>query len=102
MAAIGPPIGPGPGVERPCICLSNGDGTCPQQWMTSLAECFSRTFSHEVAINDPFKGGFITRSHASELPWVQLEISRAPFMSNAEKHLRVLAAFQEWLRKSTR
>ena len=99
MAAKGPPIDPGPGVERPWICLSNGEGTCQQEWIESLAECFSRAFGHDVAINDPFKGGFITRTHANELPWMQLELSRAPFMSNTEKHLRLLSALQEWCRQ---
>jgi formiminoglutamase len=98
MAAKGPPIGSGSGVERPWVCLSNGDGTCSQEWIESLAECFAQTFNHDVSINDPFTGGFITRSHASELPWVQLELSRAPFMSNHEKHVRILSALQEWCR----
>lgn len=38
--------------------------------------------------------GFITRAHASELPWVQLELSRASFMANEQKHLRNLSALQ--------
>lgn len=29
MAAVGPPVGPDPGLERPAACLSNADGTCP-------------------------------------------------------------------------
>jgi formiminoglutamase len=99
MAAVGPPIGPGAGIERPWVCLSNGEETCPRAWIESLAICFARAFEHEVAINDPFLGGFIVRSHARELPWVQLEISRAPFMSNEEKHLRVLGAMREWCRR---
>lgn len=101
MATKGPPIGPGPGIERPWVCLSNGDGTCPQEWIESLAKCFARAFDHDVAINDPFKGGYIIRSHANELPWVQLELSRAAFMSNDEKHLRVLSALQEWCEQFT-
>ena len=95
-AAKGPPIGPGPGVERPWICLSNGDGTCPEDWIESLADCFARAFGCDVAVNDPFEGGYIIRSHASELSWVQLELSRAPFMPKQEKHERVLAALRDW------
>ncbi|UCC30070.1 MAG: N-formylglutamate amidohydrolase [Phycisphaerales bacterium] len=98
MVAKGPPIGPGPGVERPWICLSNGERTCPQEWIESLAACFSRALDHDVTINEPFKGGYIIQSHSSELPWIQLEMSRAPFMSNEEKHLRVLSALQDWCR----
>ena len=29
MVAFGPPVAPDPGAERPWVCLSNGDGTCP-------------------------------------------------------------------------
>ncbi|UCF34343.1 MAG: N-formylglutamate amidohydrolase [Phycisphaerales bacterium] len=101
MAAKGPPIGPGPGIERPWICLCNGEGTCPQDWFGALAGCLARAFDHEVNINDPFKGGYIIRAHARELPWVQLELSRAPFMSNDEKRRRVWAALQDWCTRQT-
>ena len=75
MLAVGPPIGPGPGLPRPHVCLGNADGTCPQ-----------------VTHNDPFRGGHITRTHAAEMPWVQIELSRGPFLANAEKRARVLRA----------
>lgn len=97
MAAKGPPIGPDPDVERPAICLSNGEGTCPEEWIFSLADCLRRGIDGEVRINDPFKGGFITRSHASELPWIQLEFSRAPFLTNQEKRARLLEALEVWI-----
>ena len=97
MAATGPPVGPDPGVERPWACLSNGEGTtCPQDWIVSLKECFEEGFGPNVRINDPFKGGFITRSHAVELPWIQVELSRGPFMSNRKKRRAVLHAIQRW------
>jgi N-formylglutamate amidohydrolase len=96
MAAHGPPVGPDPGQERPWVCLSNGDGTCPREWMDALAGCFTRVFGREPSINRPFKGGYITRTHAAEMPWVQLELSRAPFMSLPEKRERVLSAFRCW------
>jgi len=96
MAAIGPPIGPGAGVERPAVCLSNADGTCPAEWLESMARCFERAFEREITINDPFRGGHIIRAHAAELPWIQVELSRAPFLSNPEKRQRVLAALSEW------
>ena len=97
MAATGPPVGPDPGVERPWVCLSNGEGTtCPPDWIVSLKECFEKGFGPNVRINDPFKGGFITRSHAVELPWIQVELSRGPFMSNRKKRLAVLHAIQRW------
>jgi N-formylglutamate amidohydrolase len=96
MAERGPPIGPGPGIERPWICLSNADGACPQEWLESMAKCFRSAFGQEVALNSPFKGGYTIRRHASELPWIQLELSRAGLMPNREKRGRVLQAMKEW------
>lgn len=96
MAAKGPPIGPDPGAERPWICLSHGDGTCSAAWMDSLADCFAAAFEHDVSINHPFRGGYITRAHAAEMPWVQLELSRGDFLSNAEKRVRIERALRAW------
>lgn len=96
MAAEGPPVGPDPGIRRPHVCLSNGDGTCPQEWMESLAACFKKAFRTEVATNHPFKGGYIVRSHAKELPWIQIELSREAFLSMAEKSDAVLQALVDW------
>lgn len=96
MAAKGPPIGPDPGQTRPAICLSNADGTCSPEWLEFLAECFSKAFEAEASINHPFKGGYIIRAHAKELPWVQLDLSRAPFLSNPEKSKRVLESLKHW------
>ena len=79
MASHGPPIGPDPGVERPWVCLSNADDTCPLEWIESLAECFRCEFEGPVTINNPFRGGYIIRSHAAEMPWLQPRIySRGP------------------------
>jgi len=100
MAAKGPPVGPDAGKERPAICISNGDGTCPKEWMTALASCLERVFEKEVFINWPFKGGFIIRSHSRELPWIQLELSRAPFLSNQEKRFCLLSALRDWCVKT--
>ena len=88
-------MGPLPGVERPKICLSNVDGTsCPTEWFDAMAICLGDVFAVEVARNSPFKGGFITRTHSEELPWMQLELSRNPFLSPAEKRERVRRAFR--------
>jgi N-formylglutamate amidohydrolase len=92
MAAKGPPVSPDPGVERPWICLSNADGTCPQEWMESIKNSFEAEFGNNVSVNYPFRGGYITRTHAAELPWIQLELSRAPFLPNTEKRDRILRA----------
>jgi formiminoglutamase len=92
MAAVGPPVGPDPGVERPAACLSNADGTCPRDWIEALARHLGDTLGRPVTINTPFQGGYITRRHASERPWLQLELSRASFLTNAGKRAAVLAA----------
>lgn len=96
MAAHGPPIGPDPGAERPWVCLSNADSTCPRAWIERLARCFEVSFERSVFINKPFTGGYIVRTHASEMPWVQLEVSRAPFLTGVEKRERVIAALTAW------
>lgn len=96
MTAVGPLVGPNPGEERPAICLSNADGTCPQNWLESMAGCLRTAFDLDVSINSPFKGGYIIRTHAPELPWMQIELSRAHFASQAEKRRNLLRAFSAW------
>ena len=94
MLAVGPPIGPGAGIPRPHVCLGNADGTCPPEWMDALVACFRNAFGPQVTHNDPFRGGYITRTHAAEMPWVQIELSRGPFLTNAQKRARVLQALE--------
>jgi len=76
---------------RPLICLgNNGDRygrgrsqsltTCPPLLITELASAFRDEFScdGEVAINDPFSGGFIANAlfwHKG-IPFIQIEINR--------------------------
>jgi N-formylglutamate deformylase len=96
MAAVAPPIASDAGSARPSICLSDADGSCPKGWTQFMAECLEAEFKTPVSINQPFKGGFIIKSHAAELPWLQLELSRAEFMSLSEKRCKVLAAFRTW------
>jgi formiminoglutamase len=101
MAANGPPVGPDPGRERPWVCLSNGNGTtCPRDWIEALKACFEDGFGPNVRINDPFKGGFITRTHFAELPWIQVELLRGSFMSNHEKRNAVLSALTQWCERT--
>jgi formiminoglutamase len=94
MAAVGPPVGPDAGQKRPGICLSSGERTLPDTWLTELAGCFASAFGFAPAMNVPFKGGYIIRSHSAEMPWVQLEVSREPFMVSSEKQERVLEALR--------
>ena len=99
MASKGPPAGPDPGVSRPHICLSNGDGTCPEIWMQYLTESLETVFEKKVSMNNPFKGGYIIKSHAKEMPWIQLEFSRDDFASNEEKSEHLLRALVMWNKK---
>lgn len=96
MAAFGPPVGPDPGRERPPVCLSNAGFTCPQNWIESLAACLEDCLGCPVSINTPFKGGYIVRSHSAEMPWLQIEFSRAPFLSNEQKSKALLKALTKW------
>jgi N-formylglutamate amidohydrolase len=98
MAACGPPVGPDPGEERPQVCIGDGNGACPRQWAELLAECFRDQFPGEVTINRPFSGGYITRFRGSEMPWVQLELSRGSFASEEQKGTWVLAALTGWVK----
>lgn len=93
MAETGPPIGPDFGKKRPHICISNAEVTFPQEWMETLAGSLEKTFSTRVSINYPFKGGYIIRFHSKEIPWVQIELSRADFLSLDEKQERLIEAF---------
>ncbi len=83
-------------MERPWICLSNGNGTCPQSWIESLKGCFEERLGGPVSINTPFRGGHVTCTHAAEMPWIQLEMSRKAFMSNDEKRTMVISAVARW------
>jgi formiminoglutamase len=80
------------GKARPLICLgNNGDRqgkakkgtitTCSGEWITNLAGLFREEFSlnKEVALNNPFSGGFISNAHYwhKGIPWIQIEINRA-------------------------
>ena len=80
------------GKTRPLICLgNNGDrqgrakknsvATCSEEWVKTLAAVFREEFSldKEVAINNPFSGGFISNAHYwhKGVPWIQIEINRS-------------------------
>jgi len=80
------------GKKRPLICLGNngdrkgrakkgGIATCPESWINTLADGFRSEFSYdrEVAINNPFSGGFISNAHywRKGIPWIQVEVNRS-------------------------
>ena len=86
MAEFGPPVGPDIGQPRPHVCLGDANGqTLPSGWIEKLAKCFREFFGDSVTINQPFSGGYITRTHGKNRPWLQLELSRGGLMSNEEK-----------------
>ena len=74
MAAKGPPVGPDAGQERPQVCIGSADGACPLFWAQAMKRCFQAHFPGKVTLNKPFAGGYITRKHGQEIPWVQIEI----------------------------
>ena len=88
------------GKTRPLICLgNNGDRngrakknsviTCPQETVQDLAGVFREVFGidREVAINNPFSGGFITNAHywRKGIPWVQIELNRSLYEADDAK-----------------
>ena len=96
MSSVGPPFGPDPGQPRSKVCLSNQDGlTCPDEWLDWLADSFRGRLNGDVAINEPFKGGYIVRSQYRNIPWFQIEISREKFCSLEEKSAMVKSALRE-------
>lgn len=81
---------------RPRICLSDAGSTCSTETFSVLRRCLEQAFGCPVARNDPFRGGHTIRRHASELPWVQLEISRETFATPAEKRAKLRAALESF------
>jgi N-formylglutamate deformylase len=98
MSVVGPPVAPDPGRERPFVCLSNAEGTCPAAWIKCLADSFAQVFRDKVTINNPFKGGYITRQHAAEMYWLQIEISRTQNYSATFKRNGLVQALQLFCR----
>lgn len=95
MLGYGPPLKVDAGKERPLICLgNNGDYTgdprpgklvtCSPAWIRRLAELFREEFpGGEVAINNPYAGGFISIAHYWHrgVPWIQVELNRSLYES---------------------
>jgi len=102
MSAVGPPVGPDADMRRPLICISNADGTCSQEWMRSLGSCLEEFFKVKVSVNNPFTGGYIIKSHFYQRPWVQVEFSRADFMSNKEKSNLFFSSLKKWYEMLTK
>lgn len=99
MSDVGPPVGPDSGKKRPFICLSNAEYSCPLDWLLSLASELEDVFGEKIAVNTPFKGGYIIRHHAHEMPWLQLEFSRTRTLSPEQKGQGLLKALNQWVMK---
>lgn len=102
MAATPPAIAPDTDGARPLFCLSNDNGrTCPEQLMERVAAATSEAFDvppADVSINEPFKGGYITRSHGGGgLPWVQIEMNRSLYLAEPWFDRSTLTVSQERL-----
>ena len=100
MLPEAPGYSTGDGEKRPLVCLSNrGDYngeeageplTAPPALIRSLAEALEkrlalqaeRTNLPAVLINQPFRGGYITRKHGSagKIPWIQVEFNRCLYL----------------------
>ena len=85
MAEYAPPIAARAARGRPLVCLGNVRGaSCPTPMTETLAACFQEVFGlpeDQVTLNEPFSGGFITRTHGNNpIPWIQLEINRSLYL----------------------
>ena len=73
--------------KRPMFCISNNDGkTSTQEMIELLADSISESYSinrNEISLNDPIHGGHITRTYGnSPVPWIQVEMNRALYLSS--------------------
>ena len=86
MAETGPVISPDKGMKRPLFCLGNRFGeAAPAKLIEKLRTSFLKIFKldeHQVTINEPFAGGFITRNYGNNpLPWIQIEMNRSLYLT---------------------
>jgi N-formylglutamate deformylase len=89
--------------DGPLVTLSNGKGTCSDDTMDSLAECFARAFGATPAISHPETGGYSIRRHATELQWVEIQISQIGPLSLEAKAKAMKIALELWSsRRKTR
>ncbi|WP_235848860.1 N-formylglutamate amidohydrolase [Litchfieldia alkalitelluris] len=100
MLDVGPATKSAHWEKRPMFCISNGGSrtghflgglqvTAPAELLQKLKILIESTFSHIstdglplVEINNPFKGGYITRFHGTRgrIPWIQIEINRKMYL----------------------
>ena len=100
MLPEAPGYSTGAGEKRPLVCLSNRGNhqgeeageplTAPPDLIMSLAEALEKRLATReketslpaVLINQPFRGGHITRKHGSagNIPWIQVEFNRCLYL----------------------
>jgi len=86
MASVGPQYSKDKGKKRPLMCLGNVWGkTCSALMINQIATYFCQSFgfqSSDIRINEPFSGGYITQTYGmGPVPWIQVEISRALYLT---------------------
>ncbi len=87
MAETGPWFSPDRGEKRPLINLGDvNHQSADEVYIKILQKCFEECFeigSGEVSVNNPFKGGYITRQYGRRpKPWIQIELNRSYYLAD--------------------
>lgn len=83
MRPVGDARSADPGEARPDFVVSDRDGTSAEQPLTDFAIETLRGLGYAVALNHPFKGGYITERHGRPCEGrhsLQIEINRALYL----------------------
>ena len=83
MRPVGDALSADPGEARPDFVVSDRDGTSAEQALTDFAIEAVQDLGYTVALNHPFKGGFITEKYGRPSEGrhsLQIEINRALYL----------------------
>jgi N-formylglutamate deformylase len=83
MRPLGDEQSPDPGEERPDFVVSDRDGTSADPAFTGFVVDALEALGYDVAVNHPFKGGYIVQSHGRPEDGrhsLQIEINRALYL----------------------
>jgi N-formylglutamate deformylase len=86
MRPVGDALAPDPGETRPDFVVSDRDGTSADPAFTERVAAALRGLGRSVALNRPFKGGYITELHGRPHEGrhsVQVEINRGLYLDMA-------------------
>lgn len=65
----------------PKLCLSNDDHrTSTKEEIQLFAELLEKEFGYKPTINDPYKGGYVTRTYGKNRTAIQIELGRYLYM----------------------